>query len=35
MKIFYFEREEKLDRHSEVQFDGESDDDGSEAQNHI
>ena len=32
MKIFNFELEEKLDRHSDVEFDGESDGDGPEAQ---
>ena len=30
--IFNFELEEKLDRHSDVEFDGESDGDGPEAQ---
>ena len=32
MKIFNFELEEKLDRHSDVEFDGESDGNGPEAQ---
>ena len=32
MKIFNFELEENLDRHSDVEFDGESDGDGPEAQ---
>ena len=32
MKIFNFELEEKLDRHSEVEFDGKFDGDGPEAQ---
>ena len=32
MKFFNFELEEKLDRHSDVEFDGESDGDGPEAQ---
>ena len=32
MKIFNFELEEKLDQHSDVEFDGESDGHGPEAQ---
>ena len=32
MKFFNFELEEKLDRHSDVEFDGKFDGDGSEAQ---
>ena len=31
MKIFNFELEEKLDRHSDVEFDGESDGDSPDA----
>ena len=31
MKIFNFELEENLDRHSDVEFDGESDGNGPEA----
>ena len=32
MKFFNFELEEKLDRHSDLEFDGESDGDDPEAQ---
>jgi hypothetical protein len=33
IEIFNFELEEKLDRHSNVEFDGESEDDSPETQN--